>query len=228
MSTTETPRPTAGTAAGGPQRGPSSTLAPPRRQRRNGRLALAGALVALFAVATPAAWLYFSETRSVVGLSDTVAYGSRITAGDLVEMSVPSGGGINALDWAQRDSAIGQVATTNLLAGQLLPEGATAPKIMPAPGTSIVAVGVKAAFLPAAQLAVGDEVRIVAVQTTPGTTPGDPKNLPASINATVYSISARAPDGTTVVSVVVSDAAADAVARLSAVGQAALVLLPRG
>jgi len=227
MSTTEMPR-NAGAAAGGPPRVPSSTLAPPRRQRRNGRLALAGALVALFAVGTPAAWVYFSQTVSVVGLADGVRYGNQITAGDLVEMSVPTGGGINAVEWAQRDSVVGQVATSDLQAGQLLPTGATAPEIKPAKGTSIVAVGVKAAFLPAAELAAGDSVRIVAVQTTPGTTPADPKNLPSSIAATVHSISRRAPDGTTVVSVTVSDADADAVARLSAVGQAALVLLPRG
>jgi len=36
--------------------------------------ALAGALVALFAVGTPAAWVYFSQTQSVVGLSDGVRY----------------------------------------------------------------------------------------------------------------------------------------------------------
>ncbi len=227
MSTTEMPR-HAGAAAGGPPRVPSSTLAPPRRQRRNGRLALAGALVALFAVGTPAAWVYFSQTVSVVGLADGVRYGKQITAGDLVEMSVPTGGGINAVEWAQRDSVVGQVATSDLQAGQLLPTGATAPEIKPAKGTSIVAVGVKAAFLPAVELAAGDSVRIVAVLTTPGATPADPKNLPASIAATVHSISGRAPDGTTVVSVTVSDADADAVARLSAVGQAALVLLPRG
>lgn len=227
MSTTEMPR-NAGAPASGPPRAPSTTLAPPRRQRRNGRLALAGALVALFAVGTPAAWVYFSATESVVGLSDGVRYGQPITAGDLVEMSVPTGGGINALGWAQRDSVIGQVATTDLQAGQLLPTGATAPAIKPAKGSSIVAVGVKAAFLPAAELVAGDTVRIVAVQTTPGTTVADPENLPASIAATVFSISRQAADGTTVVSVTVSDADADAVARLSAVGQAALVLLPRG
>jgi hypothetical protein len=227
MSTTEMPR-NAGPAAGGAPRAPSSTLAPRRRQRRNGRLALAGALVALFAVGTPAAWVYFSATESVVGLSDGVRYGQAITAGDLVEMSVPTGSGINALGWAQRDSVIGQVATTDLQAGQLLPTGATTGEIKPAKGSSIVAVGVKAAFLPAAELTAGDTVRIVAVQTTPGTTPADPKYLPSSIAATVYSISRQAADGTTVVSVTVSDANADAVARLSAVGQAALVLLPRG
>lgn len=228
MSTTEMPRNTAATAAGGPPRTPSSTLAPPRRQRRNGRLALAAALVALFAVATPAAWVHFSQTMSVVGLSDGVRYGATITAGDLVEMSVPTGGGINAVDWAQREAVIGQVATSDLQAGQLLPTGATARAITPAKGSSIVAVGVKAAFLPAAELKAGDAVRIVAVQTTPGTTPADPKNLPSSITATVFSISGKAPDGTRVVSVTVADANADAVARLSAVGQAALVLLPRG
>ncbi len=227
MSTTEMPR-NPGAPADGPPRVPSSTLAPPRRQRRNGRLALAGALVALFAVGTPAAWVYFSQTVSVVGLADGVRYGKQITAGDLVEMSVPTGSGINAVEWAQRDSVVGQFAVVDLQAGQLLPTGATAPEIKPAKGTSIVAVGVKAAFLPAAELAAGDPVRIVAVQTTPGTRPADPTNLPASIAATVFSISGRAPDGITVVSVVVPDADADAVARLSAVGQAALVLRPRG
>lgn len=228
MSTTEMPRHTGTPAGGGESRVPTSTLAPPRRQRRNGRLALAAALVALFAVGTPAAWVYFSQTESVVGLSAGVRYGERITATDLVEMSVPTSGGINALDWTQRDSVIGQVATTDLQAGQLLPIGATASEIKPAKGSSIVAVGVKAAFLPAAELATGDAVRIVAVQTTPGTTVADPKDLPSSIAATVFSISPQAADGTTVVAVTVADSDADAVARLSAVGQAALVLLPRG
>lgn len=227
MSTTELPRSNAGTSPGGSPRVSSSTLAPPRRQRRTGRVVLAGALVALFAVGTPAAWLYFSETRSVVGLSGGVAYGEQLAAGDLVEMSVPSGGGINAVDWAQRDTVVGQVATSDLQAGQLLPAGATSAEILPAEGTSIVAVGVTPALVPAAELVVGDAVRIVAVQTTPGEAPGDAVGLPASIRAEVYSIGAPAPDGTTVVSVVVPDGDADAVARLSAVGQAALVLLPR-
>jgi hypothetical protein len=216
-----------------PRRTPRATDAPaltspPRRQRRTGFLALAAALVALFAVGNVALFQVFSATQPVIGLADGVRYGQVVTAQDLVEMAVPKGGSTNALDWAQRDAVIGQYATVDLQAGQLLPSGVTAPKLTPAPGTSLVAVGVVRALLPAAELAAGDTVRIVAVLITPGAAPADPTNLPRAIPATVYSIAPADNAGLIVVSVVVQDADADTVARLSAVRQAALVLIPRG
>jgi len=92
-------------------------------------------------------------------------------------------------------------------------------------------VALKNGLLPAAELHAGDSVRVVAVQTTastPTTTPAAAAAaVPGSIDAQVYSISPRDAGGTTVVDVTVTDASADAVARLSAVGQAALVLKPR-
>jgi hypothetical protein len=222
MATTQMPRRTPGTT-GAP---PLPTL--PRRQRRTGFLALAAALVALFAVGNVALFHVFSATKPVIGLADGVRYGQVVTAQDLVEMTIPTGGSTNALDWALRDSVIGKYATVDLQAGQLLPSGVTAPELTPAAGTSLVAVGVGSALLPAAELAAGDSVRIVAVQITPGSTPADPTNLPRAIAATVYSIAAPDRAGVIVVSVVVKDSDADTVVRLSAVGQAALVLIPRG
>lgn len=227
MATTDLPRSQSTLPPAPP--GPFAPPSPVRRQRRRGFLALAVALVALFAVGTVVAFNYFSATHSAIGVSGALGYGQQITANDLVEVSVPNGGSLNALDWSQRTSIVGQYAVTTLQAGQLLPSGAVASKLTPPAGSSLVAVGVKNGLLPAAELRAGDSVRVVAVQTSATTTtPAGPATLPSSITARVYSISPRDASGVTVVDVVVADADADMVARLSAAGQAALVLQPRG
>ncbi len=203
---------------------------PVRRQRKRGFLALAAALVVLFAVGTYAAFTYFSATHSAIAVAGPVGYGHQITASDLVEVSVPNGGMLNTLDWSQHTSIVGQYAATPLQPGQLLPSGATVATLTPPPGSSVVAVALKNGLLPAAELHPGDSVRVVAVQTTASSTPtaAAAAAVPAALPARVYSISARDAGGTTVVDVVVADGSADAVARLSALGQAALVLQPRG
>jgi len=201
-----------------------------RRQRKRGFLALAAALVVLFAVGTYAAFTYFSATHSAIAVAGPVGYGHQITASDLVEVSVPNGGTLNTLDWSQHTSIVGQYAATPLQPGQLLPSGATVATLTPPPGSSLVAVALKNGLLPAAELHAGDSVRVVAVQTTASSTPtaAAAAAVPAALPARVYSISPRDAGGTTVVDVVVADGSADAVARLSALGQAALVLQPRG
>ena len=226
MATTEMPRGKAAVPAA--SSGPFASGSPVRRQRKRGFLALAAALVVVFAVGTYAAFTYFSATHSAIAVAGPVGYGHQITASDLVEVSVPNGGTLNTLDWGQRTSIVGQYATAPLQGGQLLPSGATVPKLTPPAGSALVAVALKNGLLPAGELHAGDSVRVVAVHTTASTTPTPATSFPASIDAQVYSISPRDAGGTTVVDVTVTDANADAVARLSAVGQAALVLKPRG
>jgi len=210
--------------------GPFAAGTPVRRQRKRGFLALAAALVVLFAVGTYAAFTYFSATHSAIAVAGPVGYGHQITASDLVEVSVPNGGMLNTLDWSQHTSIVGQYAATPLQPGQLLPSGATVATLTPPPGSSVVAVALKNGLLPAAELHPGDSVRVVAVQTTASSTPtaAAAAAVPAALPPRVYSISPRDAGGTTVVDVVVADGSADAVARLSALGQAALVLQPRG
>jgi len=229
MATTEMPRGRSTTPPTTPA-GPFAAGTPVRRQRKRGFLALAAALVVLFAVGTYAAFTYFSATHSAIAVAGPVGYGHQITASDLVEVSVPNGGTLNTLDWSQHTSVVGQYAATPLQPGQLLPGGATVAKLTPPPGFSLVAVALKNGLLPAAELHAGDSVRVVAVQTTASSTPAatPAAALPAALPARVYSISPRDAGGTTVVDVVVADGSADAVARLSAAGQAALVLQPRG
>jgi len=209
---------------------PFAAGTPVRRQRKRGFLALAAALVVLFAVGTYAAFTYFSATHSAIAVAGPVGYGHQIVASDLVEVSVPNGGTLNTLDWSQHTSIVGQYAATPLQPGQLLPSGATVATLTPPPGSSLVAVALKNGLLPAAELHAGDSVRVVAVQTTASSTPtaAAAAAVPAALPARVYSISPRDAGGTTVVDVVVADGSADAVARLSALGQAALVLQPRG
>ncbi len=206
--------------------GPFAAGTPVRRQRKRGFLALAAALVVLFAVGTYAAFTYFSATHSAIAVAGPVGYGHQIVASDLVKVSVPNGGTLNTLDWSQHTSIVGQYAATPLQPGQLLPSGATVATLTPPPGSSLVAVALKNGLLPAAELHAGDSVRVVAVQTTASSTPA--ATPAAALPARVYSISPRDAGGTTVVDVVVADGSADAVARLSALGQAALVLQPRG
>ena len=210
--------------------GPFAAGTPVRRQRKRGFLALAAALVVLFAVGTYAAFTYFSATHSAIAVAGPVGYGHQITASDLVEVFVPNGGMLNTLDWSQHTSIVGQYAATPLQPGQLLPSGATVATLTPPTGSSVVAVALKNGLLPAAELHPGDSVRVVAVQTTASSTPtaAAAAAVPAALPARVYSISPRDAGGTTVVDVVVADGSADAVARLSALGQAALVLQPRG
>jgi len=229
MATTEMPRGRSTTPPTTPA-GPFAAGTPVRRQRKRGFLALAAALVVLFAVGTYAAFTYFSATHSAIAVAGPVGYGHQIVAADLVEVSVPNGGTLNTLDWSQHTSVVGQYAATPLQPGQLLPSGATVATLTPPPGSSLVAVALKNGLLPAAELRAGDSVRVVAVQTTASSAPtaAAAAAVPAALPARVYSISPRDAGGTTVVDVVVADGSADAVARLSALGQAALVLQPRG
>jgi hypothetical protein len=219
---------------------PQSSAVPPlpmvstaRRQRRRGLLALALALVVLFAVGTVATFNYFSATHSAVGVARTVPYGQQVNAGDLVEVSIPTGTTLNSIDWAQRDSLVGGFASTTLQAGQLLPGGVVVASLTPPSGSAVVAVGVKVGFLPATELAAGDQVRLVAVQTATsatGAATGAASAIPAgqAVQASVFSIGGTDASGTTVVDVVVADRDANAVAQLSALGAAAIVLIPKG
>ena len=173
--------------------GPFAAGTPVRRQRKRGFLALAAALVVVFAVGTYAAFTYFSATHSAIAVAGPVGYGHQITATDLVEVSVPNGGTLNTLDWSQHTSIVGQYAATPLQPGQLLPSGATVATLTPPLGSSLVAVAVAVAdgLLPAAELHAGDSVRVVAVQTTASSTPttAAAATVPAALPARVYSIS---------------------------------------
>lgn len=230
MTTTELPRNGTGTS-GTNGAVPASTT--PRRQRRRGLLALTLALVVLFAVSTVAAFDYFSATHSAVGLQQPLAYGQQVTAGDLVEVSIPDGGGVNAVDWSARDSLVGGFASAPLPSGALLPAGVVVSSLTPPSGSALVAVGVQNGFLPAAELRAGDAVRVVSVLTATsqtGTAIGGGATVPVgqSVEATVFSIGSTDTAGKTVVDLVVADADANAVAQLSALSAAALVLIPKG
>ena len=157
MATTEMPRGRSTTTPTTPA-GPFAAGTPVRRQRKRGFLALAAALVVLFAVGTYAAFTYFSATHSAIAVAGPVGYGHQIVASDLVEVSVPNGGTLNTLDWSQHTSVVGQYAATPLQPGQLLPGGATVATLTPPPGYSLVAVALMHGMLPAAELHAGDSV----------------------------------------------------------------------
>ncbi|GAB2920113.1 hypothetical protein GCM10027047_16900 [Rhodococcus aerolatus] len=230
MTTTDLPRNGVTQSSAVP---PLPSVSTARRQRRRGLLALALALVVLFAVGTVAAFDYFSATHSAVGVGRTVPYGQQVTSGDLVEVSIPNGDTLNSIDWAARDSLVGGFASTTLQAGQLLPGGVVVASLTPPPGSALVAVGVKVGFLPATELAAGDQVRVVAVQTATsatGAAAGSSSSIPTgqAVQASVFSIGGTDASGSTVVDVVVADRDANAVAQLSALGAAAIVLTPKG
>jgi hypothetical protein len=87
MTTTNLPRNGSTQSSAVP---PLPMVSTARRQRRRGLLALALALVVLFAVGTVATFNYFSATHSAVGVARTVPYGQQVNAGDLVEVSIPT------------------------------------------------------------------------------------------------------------------------------------------
>ncbi len=170
-----------------------------------------------------------SAARQVLVVTGSLPAGHVLTAGDLATTtlreqlvaSVPAG---------QEPAELGRPLAAGLLAGSLLTPAAVGSGAGVSAGQAIVGLGLKAGQYPP-MLGPGDRVQII--DTTPDASAGSGAGGgagPAAIAATVVAVS-PAPEGaaaTDVVSLQVSQPDAAAVARLSALGQASLVLLAPG
>lgn len=205
-------------AAASEQLNRAPAMAPVRGQRRPWLLA-GGALIALIG-ALFVVWIVgsASDRQSVVAVTRAVPYGSTITEDDLTVTRLSVGSGVKAVPAARIDSIVGQVATTELVAGMLLPANAVAPAGEPGPGRVLVPLAVPAERMPAGGLLAGDRLLVVDADA----------DRPVPTSATVVRVGETDANGTTVVDVTVADAQGAGLAVAAAKGHIALIVQPAG
>jgi hypothetical protein len=196
----------------------------PRRQRRPALMVVGVLVAALCAVVSASLVARNDHTVAVLALARPVAAGQVLTAGDL-RIAHVAGGGVAALGASSLATVVGETSTSSLPMGTLLVPGMVTRQTVPAAGSQVVAVAVKAGLVPAGAV-TGRDVSLVAVAA------GDGRGgVPAGVlvrSARLVNVTSDATSGLAMLSVMVSDALAPQVADASAAGQLAVTLLPLG
>jgi SAF domain len=186
-------------------------------RRRSVPHLLVGALLVLACAAGVVLWsLAAGQRQRVLAAARPVPVGHVLSTADLREVSVAADPGVSTVAASQASTVIGRIMATSLPAGSLLTPEALGAALVPAPGQAITALALKAGAFPP-ELAPGARVAVVIV----------PSLSSAAWQATVISVTGRADEQTTVVSLQLTEAAARQVAAVPA-GQLSVVLLPGG
>lgn len=193
-----------------------------KAQRRPRLLALSVALMAAGALGGGYLITGLSNTQQVLALRETISRGEKITAESLVIANVGSDPALHPVLASDADSVLDQYAATDLPVGSLLTTDAVSRAPVPAPGSSIVGVALKAEQMPSHPLTPGDQVRLV---TIPGEQAAEPTTgEPTTVSAVIQSTTTVMDTTTVVVNVTVPRAQAPALAARAAAGRVALVL----
>ena len=209
-------------AAATPTAEQSTALPPPPRLRRRPSL-IAASLLLVVLGALASAWAYTSlgNTQEVIAVRTDVARGQLITAENLQVVRIGVDPALQTVPATQAGSLEGKRAAVDLKAGQLLVPGAVTSEVVPGQGKSAVGLSLTAAQMPSEPLVVGDNVRIVS---TPGSQGDVGTTAPIVFSGGVITVSDRAADGTTAVTVEVDADKAPELAARSASGKVALIL----
>lgn len=163
-------------AGGGPIDAP---VAPPKvvrqRRMRPGLLGLAVLLVALGGLGSAFAVTSVRATGSYLAVAREVPVGGELSADDLITVQVAGGTGLAPVAASKLDEVVGKRATVALTPGTLLTMAQLTDEPMIGPGQQQVAIGLKAAEVPAKELHPGDKVVLFSTperdarSTAPGT-----------------------------------------------------------
>jgi hypothetical protein len=156
------------------------------------------------------------QRQRVLAVARPVPVGHALSTADLREVSIAADPGVSTVPASQASTVVGRMMATSLPAGSLLTPEALGAALVPAPGQAITALALKAGAFPP-ELAPGARVAVVLV----------PGLLSAAWQATVISVTGRADEQTTVISLQLAEAAARQVAAVPA-GQLSVVMLPGG
>ncbi|HEY9290534.1 MAG TPA: SAF domain-containing protein [Microlunatus sp.] len=104
-----------------------------------------------------------AESQQVVAIRHTVSRGSTIEPDDLGSVRVSDTGGARTVPADQLASLVGRVAAYDLVAGSLLPQGATTDQLPPAKDRSVVGIRVAVGRAPTGFLAPGSPIRLVVL-----------------------------------------------------------------
>ncbi len=198
----------------------------PTRQRRPRWLLWVGILIiALSALLGSFLFRAGQSTKSVILVNAPLIAGQPITANQLGTTTIPATGALQGIPADQLNAMVGRYATLALPAGSLLTPAAVTDALTPAPGQSVVGIGLKATQAPVAGLAAGKKVRVVvtygaggAAGTVSGIKPGD------SWAGVIVAVGAVNNIGVSTIDVQVAASDAPAVAAAAGSGNTALVL----
>lgn len=199
-----------------------SMVAPPPRLQRRPMVVLASiALVVLGAVLSVWAYSTLGSAEEVVAVRADIDRGEVITADALQVVRVGVDPAMQIVPAADLDALVGQRASVDLRAGQLMVPAAATSDVMPHAGFSVVGLSLGDGQVPVNTLVAGDRVRVVS-------TPGQQGNVVATelrvFEGTVVSVSAADAAGKTAIVVEVSDEHATELAAWAATGKLAIVL----
>lgn len=222
---TDTRSPTAGSVSWLGHNGKPST--PPRLRGPRRRVAhlLLGVLLVVGCVGGAVWWSSSTQDRvPVLAIARPVRVGHVLESADLLSVNLPVEPGVATVADGGRSAVLGRPMAISLSPGALLTPDSVGAAAVPAPGTAVVAVGLKPGQFPP-ELTPGSAVTVVVTADPAGSaasgTPG------VSWRATVVGVVAAGTDQTTVVSAQLDTAAAAQLAQMPS-GRVALVLLPGG
>jgi hypothetical protein len=191
--------------------------APPRAPgtRRRSRPLLIGAFCVVLGAVV--GWLVLTRVAGgvpVVATVRAVPFGTTIAAADLREVTLPAGSTLRAVGWDQRQTVIGLLTTTDLVADQLLSPEAVGVARGPRAGTAVLGMPVGPGRLPAAGLTARDEVLVLRP---------DAPDVP--VRATVLGVGDPDAAGRRTVDLLVPESAIGAVAAAASDERTLLVLV---
>lgn len=141
-------------------------IAPPRvvRQRRvrPGLLGLAVLLIALGGLGSAFAVTSVRATGSYLAVARAVEVGSVVRADDLVSVQVAGGQGLEPVPASRLADVIGMRAAVSLAPGSLLTMAQLTDEPLLGPGQQQLALGLRAAQVPAPKLRPGDQILLVS------------------------------------------------------------------
>ena len=207
---------------GEPTSAPGEQFAPPPKLRRRPVLIAASvAAICLGALASMWAYQSTSDAHSVLAVRQTIERGDVITAEDLMTVNISVDPALKPLSADQVNSVVGKHAALDMSAGGVVTQDQITEQALPAKGSSVVGIALTPGMLPANQMRVGDQVRVVV---TPGQQGEMPTTDPDSIQAVVVGVAKDETTGNAIVNDQVPTHDGPMLAARAATGKVAIVL----
>lgn len=208
---------TQGPASGAPSVG--ARLAPPKLRRRPVLAVVMIAAIGVGVLGAVVLWATLTDTRTVLVARETIVRGSVIQAEDLDEAQVGADVALDLVGAGSRAEVVGKRAAWDVAAGAALTSGVVTEELLPPAGMSVLGIVLPPPASPGLALLPGDQVRVVVTATDPAS-----EQAPTFHGVEVVAVNPPAPDGQTVVDVLVSHEEAITLAAEAAAGKVTLVL----
>jgi hypothetical protein len=167
-----------------------------------------------------------SGRQSVLAMARSVPAGQVVTEADLAEVRMASDGGLRAIAAADRHTVVGQTAALDLIEGTLVTRDHLGAGSGPGPGKAVIGVALEPGQVPSSELAPGDRVQVLDTGTAPvAGQRSQPRVLAGARVSEVEWVDTGASSGEAVVSLVVEEVEAPAIAAAAADDRVILVLV---